>query len=234
MKCLSPRCLKKPPSAGKSRYAPPPCPSQPPSTAQLLGHHQLPMSGLSAGDDGALQASAKSGAGLRQRAPGSVLPGAGDQRPPPKDDYDPVAAKIAKQQSLLRSYFGNELLLPGEVGDAGREAEAAEEEQLALLTGAVAPHEVLTETEVIGIYFGAQRSDASREFEPLLRRVYERKTNTSNPAAGKTGSEAEDGDDGGGSQNAFEVVYVSADRTEEEFARARQAQPQWLALPFCK
>ena len=77
-------------------------------------------------------------------------------------------------------------------------------------TGPVDPAKALNEVKLIAIYFSAHWCPPCRRFTPVLRDVY----NEVN-ANGKV----------------FEVVFSSADNSDEEFQAYYDEMP-WLALPF--
>jgi nucleoredoxin len=82
--------------------------------------------------------------------------------------------------------------------------------QLLAQGGAKAPVSALAAKQVVGLYFSAHWCPPCRGFTPKLADAYEKIT--------KIGK-------------SFEVVFVSSDKDEEQFASYFKEMP-WLALPF--
>ena len=76
--------------------------------------------------------------------------------------------------------------------------------------GAKTPVSALAAKQVVGLYFSAHWCPPCRGFTPKLADAYKKIT---------------------GSGKSFEVVFVSSDKDEEQFASYFKEMP-WLALPF--
>lgn len=81
--------------------------------------------------------------------------------------------------------------------------------------GAWVEAEAALQNKVVALYFAAGRCASSRDFAPLLRRFYAELVAEARPPA------------------PLEVVFVSADRSEQEMLDfMREQHGAWLALPF--
>lgn len=81
--------------------------------------------------------------------------------------------------------------------------------------GAWVEAEAALQNKVVALYFAAGGCASSRDFAPLLRSFYAKLVAEARPPA------------------PLEVVFVSADRSEQEMLDfMREQQGAWLALPF--
>lgn len=124
----------------------------------------------------------------------------------------------SKQVAILRSHFGSRLLRPGQFDAQGDPEGQGSEVDERVMYEAV---DTLLGCEVIGLFFGAQWSKRSCEFEALLKKAY---------ASIRSLQPTQSGDSCKATKR-LQVVYIGADHQIAQFEAARQNQP-WLALPF--